>query len=230
MLVNSIISETKSYLIASGIGRSMFFRLCLALVLMAGVPAYSQIFSFGVRAGVPFNGPYSANGVVAAVNSAYQNHYIIGPTAELHLVLHLSLEVDALYRRNGLAAQEGTALNVRAAVNDWQVPVLVKYETRFGPVRPFVGTGVVYRHVGAFAENQIAAPQLCAVGTSCVVPIAQNNANTVGYAVGGGVTFKIAQVRISPEIRFTQWGKSAFTVPLISTTNSQADLLVGLTF
>ena len=166
--------------------------------------------------------------------SAFQKHYIIGPTAEVHLPLHLSIEVDALYRRNGFSVVGNdvtNAYNIKAGVSDWQIPFLLKYEAKVLPVRPFVDTGIVYRHVGGLSASQLVTPDVCLLSSGCPIPVsATSRSNTAGYALGGGVTFKLAHLRIPPEIRFTHWLSSAFVIPYIGTGSNQADLLVGVTF
>lgn len=189
------------------------------LLCLVALPAYSQFFSLGVKAGIPLTSAFSAgyNGYASA--SAYDRRYIVGGTAELHLPLRLSLEVDALYRRNGfdLTASDriGAVSNTKTAINDWQIPVLGKYEMRSRAVRPFLDAGVVYRHVSTSQNG-----------------LAPDNTNGAGVAVGGGITLKLLLLRLSPEIRYTHWGSPPFNnagVVFHSTAN-QADLLIGFTF
>jgi len=80
------------------------------------------------------------------IGERYNRRYVIGPTAELHFPLHFSFEVDALYRRNGfeyttyqyffypVGPTYTAVVNYfsRATINDWQVPLLAKYELRAG--------------------------------------------------------------------------------------------------
>jgi hypothetical protein len=197
-----------------------FSLLPFCSVLLAALPAYSQIVSIGAKVGVPLTSADSAGAVPDGAASASQDHFVIGPTAEVHLPLQLSLEVDALYRRYsfGVRGNElGGGFNINSTVNDWQVPFLLKYEIKpsGGVLRPFLDTGIAYRHVTSSNTGQ---------------SVAATNPNTVGYAVGGGVTLKLPHLRISPEFRFTQWSKASFDIPFITNQKSQADLLVGFTF
>ena len=224
------------------LGPSYFRRLCNflpALVLfLAALPAYPQLFSFGVKAGVPFVSPYSATTQISGfpTTGAFQDHFIVGPTAEVHLPFHLSLEVDALYRRNGFSELGGiTNLSIKTTPNDWQVPLLVKYEIGSAPIRPFLNAGVVYRHAAGISGVPTAiiivgtGTTLCPV-TGCPYVATTANPNTVGYAAGAGLTFKLLHIRIAPEVRFTQWDKSPLTATYINTDKKQLDLLVGITF
>lgn len=177
----------------------------LFLLLFAAVPAHSQLLSFGLKAGVPLTSAYSAL-------TSYDRPYIIGPTAELHLPFRLSFEVDALYRRNGYESF-GNFSSFRTELNDWQIPFLGKYELKGGFFRPYIDAGVTYRHVSA------------ASGPS------PNNADTSGFTLGGGLTFKLLFLRLSPEIRYTHWGTGPYTgFPGVQSNGNQADFLVGFTF
>ena len=84
-------------------------------------------------------------------------------------------------------------------------------------VRPFVDAGVVYRHVSGMTSRYLAA----------------DHSNSAGGAVGAGLTFKVGQLRLSSEIRYTHWGTRPFANglgPIFFSTKNQADLLVGFTF
>jgi len=93
--------------------------------------------------------------------------------------------------------------------NDWQFPFLAKYEMSGGRFRPFLDAGVSYRHVS---------------GSSVFSP------DAAGFTVGGGATFKLLVLRVSPEIRYTRWFSDSNLDNLATTTSNQADFLVGFTF
>lgn len=186
-----------------------------ALFLWAVLPVSGQLLSLGVKAGVPLTSAFSTGQTGHAAADSYDRPYIVGPTAEIHFPLHLSFEVDALYRRNGFTYYtSGTTADVppsvsRTSINDWQFPFLGKYERKLGLLRPLVDAGIVYRHLSA-AENP----------------------NTTGFAVGGGVSLKLVLIRLTPEIRYTHW----FTPPfqngnlVVQSTTNQADFLLGVSF
>lgn len=195
-------------------------RACIfaaTLLLLAGRPARSQIFSFGVKAGVPLTTVYTPQQIPDGGSNASEQRFTIGPTAEVHLPFHLSLEVDALWRQSSFSAI-GAHLNasLNSSVNDWQIPLLAKYEMLSGPVRPFIDGGVVFRHVSTTSSS--------------VLP--PTNPNTAGISVGGGLTLKLLHLRLSPEIRYTNWPTLAFSsayTPVESKSN-QVDLLMGVTW
>jgi opacity protein-like surface antigen len=191
--------------------------LCPTLLLVMVLPASSQIFSVGVKGGIPMTDAYSTGQSGSARAFSYDRRYIVGPTAEIHLPFHLSFEVDALYRRNGFQYESffrGFS-SIRTSVNDWQFPFLGKYEFGFGPFKPFVDAGVVYRHV-----------------TASSFPVSIENPNSAGFTVGGGITLKLLFLRLSPEIRYSYWPSRPYTYsgPVVWSSQNQADFLVGLTF
>lgn len=212
--------------------KSIFTILAATLPL----PAYSQFLSFGIKGGIPATDAFQGN-----FAGAYQRRYIIGPTAELHLPLHLSFEVDALYRRSGFASTSSTyafggppfppvEVVERARVNDWQIPFLGKWEPGIGPIRPFIDAGVTYRHI----SGESLAEYFSGFGTSNSQsgPAAANNSNTTGVTIGGGIAIKLLVLRLSPEIRYTHWNSTAAIGVFAPSPMSpnQADFLVGFTF
>ena len=203
-----------------------FFLFSHALLLWTALPASGPFLSVGLKAGVPLTSAFSTVQTGHAAADSYDRSYIVGPTAEIRLPFHLSFEADALYRRNGFTYYSGgfgfgTPFYVppsvnRTSLNDWQFPFLGKYEWKFGLLRPFVDAGVVYRHLSV----------------SNTVLLRPGNPNTTGLIVGGGVSFKLLLLRLSPEIRYTHW----FTPPfqsgdlVVQSTTNQADFLLGISF
>lgn len=185
------------------------------LPLIAVLPAYSRLFSFGVKVGVPLTNAYTPLLIEGSVNDP---RVAIGPTVEVRLPLHLSFEVDALWRTSSYSVTIPPALNFggtyASTYTDWQIPFIAKYERGSGPVHPFIDAGVVLRHVsGSSSTNPPWHP------------------NTAGVAVGGGVTVKLPHLRLSPEIRYTGWPTPfplGFFLP--TSAGNQVDLLVGITF
>jgi hypothetical protein len=146
---------------------------------------------------------------------------LLGVPAYPQLPFHLSAEVDALYRRNGFTyyfsdfgyVPNPTSGAMRTALNDWQFPLLLKYETGHKLVHPFVDAGATYRHLG---------------GSSSFLT---SNPSSAGFTLGGGVSIKVLFLRISPEIRYTRWGSvPVFNAGFVDSKSDQADILVGPTF
>lgn len=208
----------------------------LILLLALPMPIYSQIFSFGFKAGIPATDAFPGSPA-----GTYFRRYIVGPTAEIHLPFHFAFEVDALYRRSGLGATfttyqfggppypplEGTD---RTRVNDWQVPFLAKWEPGGRLVRPFIDGGVTYRHVSGPNQTQF-------FGTTGTIISSQPgpatiSPNTAGVTVGGGFAVKLPVVHVSPEIRYTYWPSppAVGTYMFERMSANQVDVLVGFTF
>jgi hypothetical protein len=190
----------------------------MLVVFATPLPAHSQSFSFGLKAGVPLTGtPYTLSQIADGGDFASAKRFAIGPTAEIRLPFHVSFEIDALWRQSSFGTIGGHFNgNLDSSVNDWQVPLLAKYERKLGPLGSFIDAGVVYRHVSTTGSN-VAPP---------------SHPSTTGISAGGGVTLKPPHLRLSPEIRYTYWPTPAFgsTYTPVQSTRNQADLLVGITF
>jgi hypothetical protein len=211
-------------------------KIFLILLLALSVPSYSQIFSFGVKGGIPLTNTFPGNPA-----GTYFRRYIVGPTAEVHLPFHLALEVDALYRRSGLSATFTTyqfggppsppveAVD-RTRINDWQVPFLAKWSPGARPVRPFIDGGVTYRHVSGQNQTQFFSASATPFFSQSAQPA--NSPSSAGVTVGGGFVVKLRLLHLSPEIRYTRWPSP----PAVGTymfeimSANQVDVLVGFTF
>ncbi|HEX3684516.1 MAG TPA: outer membrane beta-barrel protein [Bryobacteraceae bacterium] len=211
-------------------------EIFLILLLAPSTPMYAQIFSFGVKGGIPVTNTFPGNPA-----GTYFRRYVVGPTAEVHLPFHLAFEVDALYRRSGLGATfityqfggppypplEGTD---RSRVDDWQVPFLAKWEPGARFVRPFIDGGVTYRHVSGQTQTQFFSVTGTVIFPESGAPT--NSPNTAGVTVGGGFAVKLPVIHVWPEIRYTHWpsppavGTYGFQVM----SANQVDVLVGITF
>jgi hypothetical protein len=176
-------------------------------------PAYSQLFTFGVKIGAPLTTVYTTEFISNGGASAGERRFTIGPTMEVRLPFQLS-EVDALWRQSSFTEIGANINYLHSSVNDWQIPLMGKYERKSGPIHPFIDGGVVYRHVS----------------TDSSLP--PTNPSTAGVTAGGGM-LKLWRLRLSPELRYTKWPtpafSSAYAGPVIGKSN-QVDLLVGITF
>lgn len=182
--------------------------IVLLFLLGSVIPGYSQVFSVGVKAGVPLND--SPTITYPAVSNDTQR-WLVGPTAEVHFPFRLSFEVDALYRQQKITWYDryGPGPLYHQTFGDWQIPFLAKYELSGGLIRPFLDAGLSYRHVsGSYVYS----------------------ANTAGFTIGGGATFKLLVLRVSPEFRYTRWFSDTDLYGFATTPTNQADFLVGFTF
>ena len=201
----------------------------LLFALVAPVCFAESPFIIGVRGGVPLNDIIQTAQSGSSISSSTDN-YVVGPTLGLRLPLGLSVAGDALFTRLNLSAtsssRTGTA-TFSASASSWEFPVLLRLTLGREGLTPFVGAGVSVRHlsdfgnVGPFLTNSASTTQSVSSSAS------------VGFALGGGLQFKVGPLHISPEIRYTHWGSNqisnAFT-NVIRTSNNEGQILVGLTF
>jgi hypothetical protein len=191
--------------------------LIASSLLALASPAFTQTFSFGAKVGVPLTSAYQIEQVPDGGASSYEYRVTLGPTFGLHLYRHLSLEVDALWRRSSFSWGGGFGGPFQSSVNDWQFPVVFKYSIKSNGISPFIDAGGVYRRVST-------------VSSSVQPP---NNPSTAGLTAGAGVTLRLLHLRVSPEIRYTWWSNQAFSPSyhgFVTTRSNQADLLIGATF
>src|SRR5258708_4319682 len=152
--------------------RLLFLLLSLAFVPRLG---YSQrLLSFGVKGGVP---------LTDASSGSESKNYVIGPMVELKLPLGFTIEADALYRPLNLtflSFQFGSSFDrVFADIGSWEFPILGKYHFLHTPlVKPYGEAGPIFRHFGSEASYL----------------------SNSGFALGGGIDFKVLLVRVSPEL------------------------------
>jgi hypothetical protein len=194
-------------------------RLFLIACSLTSVFGAEHIFSIGIKGGVPLTDAFADHTVmgVDTLTHSFSNakNYVIGPTVELSLPLGFSVEADALYRPLSLAT-DTTAVPQPVAhfatnINAWEFPILGKYHFLHTPiVKPYVEAGPIFRHVGSQASYL----------------------SNSGFALGGGVDFKLLLVKITPEIRLSRWGGDAavqfFNAP--PSQLNQAEVLIGISF
>jgi hypothetical protein len=211
--------------------RTHFMRPLLLLVL-ASTPAFSQLFSFGLKGGVPltdFADAASSDTATGFIDFAtHTDRYIVGPTAELHLPFGFSVEVDVLYRHvNYSETLEGVDLTTKTNTNanDWEFPLLGKYRFLHSKlVRPYVDAGIAF-------DTLQGLPRFVSY-TLSGTPTPLLNSTTHGYVFGGGLDIKFLVLHIQPEIRYTRWGAEHFFDPtgLLHSNENQGEFLLGVTF
>ena len=201
------------------------------LLLLGAVSAWAQLFSYGVKAGVPITQFLdAAKSQQFAFNSA-TNRYIVGPTAELHLPFGLGVEVDILYRHfdyNGSGTLVDVITNSRTTGNAWEFPLLAKYRFPTKLVHPYVDAGVAWDTLSGLTE----AITRNSITTSTSSPAELNTTATRGLVMGAGLSVKLLMVHVSPEIRITRWGTQHFIDPngLLHSNLNQGEFLLGITF
>ena len=181
----------------------------LALFLVGTGCASAQLFSAGLKIGMPFTDflTTAQNGTVTY--TTVTNRYIIGATAELHLPFRLGIELDALYRHLNYA-QNGIPTTSSA----FEFPLLLKYRFPMKIARPYVDGGVAWDTLSGLTQA------------------AQLKNNTVdGFVMGAGLDVHLLVIHVMPELRYTRWGAQHFDLAGLLTSNqNQAEFLVGITF
>ena len=203
----------------------------LFLLLLGAASAWAQLFSYGVRAGVPLNNFLDAAKSQQFAFNSTTNRYIVGPTAELHLPFGLGVEFDILYRRfdyNGSGTLAGVVTSSSATGNAWEFPLLAKYRFPTKMVHPYVDAGVAWDTLSGLKQ----AITRNSITTSTSSPAELNTTATRGFVMGAGLSVKVLVIHVSPEIRFTRWGAQHFIDPngLLHSNVNQGEFLVGITF
>lgn len=196
-------------------------------MLLCSTAASAQIFSAGIKAGVPLTDFFSTASNQNFSFSPSTSRYIIGPTAELHLPFGLGVEVDALYRHMSYTGS-GVFQGLSAASNfnsgNWEFPVLAKYRFHGKIARPFVDAGVAWDTLSGVSQSVAQS-----VSNGSVTVVKKNT--TTGFVLGGGIDLHVV-LHIIPEIRYTRWGSTQVIDPttLLKSNQNQAEFLVGITF
>ena len=184
--------------------------LLFAFTLLTLVPAArAELFSFGLKGGVPLN---DALNLDPKPTFPFTNNrrYTIGPQIELHLPAGLGIEVDALYKSVAYRESRG-----EVSGNVWEFPLLLKSRLLPGPVKPYLEAGVAFRK---FSE------------LTGVLTFNPGDNISPGLVLGGGVEVKALIIRVSGEVRYTRFtSDGSFPAPLKFNKN-QAEVLFGITF
>lgn len=194
---------------------------CIVLLTLAAVEVLAQsdkplTVSAGFKAGSPLNDPSSQ---LSLFSTYAQGRWTGGPTVELHLPYHFSVEFDALYRnsRTNSSAPFQLGPNVNAyntsritKTNAWDFPLLLKYRFRAGPLRPFVSAGYQWSHESTDFSYwyQCSGPQgSCLPSDYPVEPRGGEyhfSQTRRGPVAGAGIEFRTRYLTISPEVRYNR--------------------------
>ena len=189
---------------ASGLSMGIHVAQKLSIFLALAGCLSAQHLSFGIKGGYPLT--YSENSVTTVTVHLDSNarQFIVGGTAELGLPLGFSVEGDFLfhpYNVENLGVITGSKVN---NYNVFEVPVLAKLRLGKGLAKPYVDAGPEFRFS----------------------PSSGLTLSHAGFAVGGGLEFKLLLIKVSPEIRYTRWTNSTFA----GSNPDQLAVLLGVTF
>jgi len=134
---------------------------------------------------------------------------------EIRLLLRLSFEFDALYRRFGFTGYTRSVFGnsvTRERANSWEFPMMVKYNLPVILAHPFVGAGYAPRAIhgtdvssGSFLSG-ISQDPPASIFTHFFNQRSDTNYSlTHGLVVSGGVNLSAGHVRFSPELRYVHW-------------------------
>ena len=210
-----------------------------ALLFLLALCAGAQTFTFGVLGGVRATGSFTGD-----LNDE-SRRYVVGPSADLRLPLHFSLEVDALYRRFGYSYTfvvpivPGSLTVTRERDSSWEFPVLAKFHL---PIRghPFAGIGAAPRILSGrvdqsgyttdFFTGLPAEPFTHSYKTSYDP--------TAGLVTAGGVELGIGSLRFTPQVRYTRWNARFLDeavrnygflgIETYQAPQSQVDVMIGI--
>lgn len=201
-------------------------RLVFTL-LLGSCPAWGQLFSAGIKAGVPLTDFFTSVESQSIAFSPSTSRYIIGPTAELHLPFGFGVEVDALYRHmsyTGAGVLQGLSAAANFNSGNWEFPALLKYRFPAKIVRPYLDAGFAWDTLSGISQS---VSQSISKGTPTVV----NKNSTAGFVFGAGIDLHV-HIHVMPEIRYTRWGSTQIIDPttLLKSNQNQAEFLLGITF
>jgi len=208
----------------------------LFLLLFGAASAWAQLFSYGVKAGVPLTEFLDAAQSQQFAFTSTTDRFIVGPTAELHLPFGLGVEFDILYRRfdfNGSGTLAGVVTSSSATGNAWEFPLLAKYRfSKMKIVHPYVDAGVTWDKLSGLTQTITDTVSSHTTTTTTSTPAELNTTATRGFVMGGGLNVKVLVIHLSPEIRFTRWGAQHFIDPngLMHSNLNQGEFLLGITF
>ena len=211
----------------------------LCLLLFGATAAFSQHFSAGIKAGVPFTDFVNIVESGRVNYHSVPNRYIIGVAGELNLPFGLGIELDALYRRlNYSSTSISTGIttvttSTATTANAWEFPLLVKYRFPGAIVRPFIDGGVAWDTLQGLKQS---VQTSILSGTPTIVsgssPNELHKTTTTGFVLGAGLDVKALVIHLKPEIRYTRWGAKHFIDPqgLLNSNQNQGEFLIGITF
>jgi opacity protein-like surface antigen len=204
-------------------------RVVLLNVLWV-TPLAAQSIAFGIKGGTPVTDTFVVDEQASDVTnySFDTQRYTFGPTFEVGLPYHFTLEADALYRRLRYVSYPFGFTSFRGTTNAtaWDFPILIKRYLNTS-LHPYGSAGVSFRSI-AHAHTFFSNDQF----QTTEKPLELAAERTAGFTAGGGIDLAAGHIHFQPEIRYTRWGDANFNSSngvLRSNLNS-IDVLIGVTF
>jgi opacity protein-like surface antigen len=194
--------------------------------------AAAQPISLQLKAGVPMTSVLDTVSAARTTVNHLTNPYILGAGVELRLPAGFGVEFDALYRRFSYDANIfETVTNLNTSANNWQFPLLIKKRFSGGLVRPFLGAGANFNKITGVSQTVQTVAQRITLSD----PDELTHDSATGFLVAGGLEINALFLKITPEVRYTRWGRDNFTGVIgpggtISSNRNQAEFLLGIGF
>jgi hypothetical protein len=196
-------------------------------------------FRYGIKIGVQVLDSFN----VAPGFNAEDSRGVFGGVLDMRINDYFGGEVDVLYRHFRFDALLPGTLPVNASISTnrahaFDFPFLFKWNPLGRrTVTPYVDSGVAFRYINGnelrrfFGGNDLQ--------TESTTALAQVSSFNVGWVIGGGLVFDHSEsVRLTPEVRYTVWGRDNFNAPstlpgfggTFSSNNNQLEVLLSITF
>ena len=206
--------------------RKTRFQLTIAVALLqiAGQGVFGQSLSVGFVGGTnltydyhtfrtDYLDPSFSGGLTSFFLYSDSHSFIAGPTIEIPLPKHFSVEVDALHRslqlKRAYIPPGGQKVNEQGnSTGTWEFPLLLKYKLSLSKVQPLIEVGPSFR----VRKNPGSA-----------------DPRSYGVTAGLGAEFGVGRFRIAPVIRYTRWATDP-PYPTTSTTPDQVELLTDISY
>lgn len=189
----------------------------LSIGLISPASAWAQLFSAGVIGGAAITDDFQnrsfASPTYSSLAYSTSKSYVIGPSVEVRLPLHLSVEANALYHplhfTSAIRFPNGTLNSVSpATVVTWEFPALAKYRFRLPLMAPLIEVGPSFRIAGNLNNTAPAT-------------------HGVTFGVGGETGW--GRLKLAPVIRYTHWAADRFTLSAL-TMQDQVTVLLAVMF
>jgi opacity protein-like surface antigen len=200
----------------------------IMILLLLTVPAIGEIFSLGLKGGVPLTDPFREGSTPSLSYFSDTKRYLLGPAMEVRFPV-VGLEFNALYRRLNYRSEDigSDFVATSTTANSWEFPLLLKVRAPSPGARPFFTTGPTFRHLSGLKQ---VTTSVIGGEFEALRPSELQNRFNAGFTIGAGVEIGDG-VRLVPEIRYIRWGKTNFERPgLLRSNPNQLDFLLGLHF
>jgi len=219
----------------TGLMRSLICPWCSVLTAaLVTVPAFAEVVSVGVKAGVPLTALIQTGGEIGGYHfQADPPRFTIGPLLNVRLPHGLAIEFGAMYKRFDQHARQyqaiaepGVPYQVQGSPysksgQSWEFPLVGQYRFSGGRLQPYLEAGVSFNRLA-----NVFAPFRALVSQSTILRPSGFSESRTGFVIGSGIEVKFPYVRVIPGLRYTRYGSIATWLP----SANSVDFLLGFTF